>query len=556
MSSINVEKFLTQKDITYLIKNIFATEKTPLYIMNSDGKVIHGEYQKELIEKYPVELFDKIFAWVVGDSRALVVSQLLSFLIKQELEKKSLAKELLERYEEIDLFDELSTQITNSLNLNQIAQLVLERISTIIECNIGVFLLLEPQTGQLQPLYQFGNISSFEFPITLGEGIISEIIKRGKGEIINNLCDSLICPTNDKPISSLICVPLKNKEEVIAAIAVASQARINYTTEDLKVLNIFAVQAAIAIEKALLYEQSLNAAKCAQQQAKELQQTLDKLQQTQAQLVHSEKMSSLGQMVAGIAHEINNPVNFIKGNIGYGFNYAQDLIDLVSLYQKNYPQPIAEIEDKIEDINFNFIKEDFIQLFNSMKVGVNRIKDIVRSLGIFSHLDKAEIKPVDIHEGIDGTLLILRHRLDGNEKRKSIEIVKEYGEIPLVSCYAGQLNQVFMNIISNAIDALQEKGNLILIRTQMIGNNWVNISIIDNGPGIAEDIQKKLYDPFFTTKEVGKGTGLGMAISYQIIVEKHGGLIKCLSELGKGTEFCIQIPIEPNPENLSKNLEI
>ncbi|NJO27211.1 MAG: hypothetical protein HC874_06430 [Richelia sp. SL_2_1] len=195
MSSINVEKFLTQKDITYLIKNILASEKTPLYIMNSDGKVIHGEYQKELIEKYPVELSDKIFAWVVGDCRALVVSQLLSFLIKQELEKKMLAKELLERYEEIDLFDELSTQITNSLNLNQIAQLVLERISTIIECNIGVFLLLEPQSDQLQPLFKFGDISCFQFPRKLGEGMIGEIIKRGKGEIINNLCDSLICPT-------------------------------------------------------------------------------------------------------------------------------------------------------------------------------------------------------------------------------------------------------------------------------------------------------------------------------------------------------------------------
>lgn len=546
MIPINLQKFLNQKDIIHLITNILASENTPLYIINTDGKVLYGTYQEGLIEKYPIEFSDKIFAWVIGDSQALAVSQLISFLIKQECEKKSLAKELLERYEEIDLFDELSTQITNSLNLNQIAQLVLERISTIIECNIGVFLLLEPQTGQLQPLYKFGDISCFQFPITLGEGIIGEIIKRAKGEILNNICDFFKCPINHQKISSLICVPLKNKEQIIAAIAVGNQTKINYTTEELKVLNIFAVQAAIAIEKALLYEQSVNAAKSAQEQAKQLQQTLDKLQQTQAQLVHSEKMSSLGQMVAGIAHEINNPINFIKGNIGYGFNYAQDLIDLISLFQKNYPQPIAEIEEKMEEINFNFIKTDFLQLFNSMKVGVNRIKDIVRSLGIFSHLDKAEIKPVDIHEGIDGTLLILRHRLDGNEKQKSIDIIKEYGEIPLVNCYAGQLNQVFMNIISNAIDALQEKGNLIIIRTQMMQNNWVNISIIDNGPGIAEDIQKKLYDPFFTTKEVGKGTGLGMAISYQIIVEKHGGIIKCLSELGKGTEFYIQIPIEPN----------
>ncbi len=549
MIQINFNKFLTQKDITYLITNIFATDGTSFYIINTDGKVLYGTYQEQLTERYPVEFSDRICAWVVGDSKALSVSQLLSFLVKQECEKKSLAKELLERYEEIDLFDELSTQITNSLDINQIAQLVLERISTIIKCNVGVFLLLDSPTGQLQPLSKFGDVSCLQFPITLGKGILGEIIARGKGEIVNNICDSLNCVDNDKStqtIASLICVPLKSKDRVIAAIAVGSQTQINYTTEEFKVLNIFATQAAIAIEKALLYEQSVNAAKCAQEQTKQLQQTLDKLQQTQAQLVHSEKMSSLGQMVAGIAHEINNPVNFIKGNIGYGFNYAQDLIELINLYQENYPQPIPEIEEKIEEINFDFIKVDFLQLLNSMKVGVNRIKDIVRSLGIFSHLDKAEIKPVDIHEGIDGTLLILRHRLNANEKRQSIEIVKEYGEIPVVNCYAGQLNQVFMNILSNAIDALQEKGDSIVIRTYIMGDNWVNISIIDNGPGIAEDIQKKLYDPFFTTKEVGKGTGLGMAISYQIIVEKHGGVLKCLSELGKGTEFSIQIPIEPN----------
>ena len=542
MIPINFQKFLNQKDTKYLLENIFTTVETPLYILDKDGNILLGSYQQELTEKYPIEFSGTIFAWVIGNYKALTIARLLSFLIKKEIEKKTLANELLERYEEIDLFYELSTQITNSLNLNQIAQLVLERIKQSIECNIGVFLLLESETGILKPLAQYGNFSCFQSPITLGEGVLGEIIQTGKGKIINNICDYLKCDNYDKEISSLICVPLKNKDEVIAAIAIGSQTQIDYTTEQLKLLNIFATQAAIALQKALLYQKSLNATKSAREQAKQLQQTLDELQQTQTQLIHSEKMSSLGQMVAGIAHEINNPVNFIKGNIGFGFNYAHDLIDLIDIYQKNYPQPLPEVNGKIDEINLDFVKQDFLQLLNSMKVGINRIKDIVSCLGIFSHLDKSEIKSVNIHEGIDVTLMILGHRLNANGNL--IKIVKEYGDIPLIKCYPGQLNQVFMNILSNAIDALQQKGNTITIHTQLIEKNWVKVSIIDNGSGIPKDIQEKLYDPFFTTKEIGKGTGLGMAISYKIIVEKHGGVLKCLSELGKGTEFQIQIPIE------------
>ena len=291
-----------------------------------------------------------------------------------------------------------------------------------------------------------------------------------------------------------------------------------------------------------------------QQAQSDLIQNFKELEKAQSQLVQAEKMSSLGQLVAGVAHEINNPVNFIHGNLTYVQEYAHDLLHLIQCYQTLYPTPLPKIQAATEKIELEFLQTDLPKMLDSMKVGTDRICHIVRSLRNFSRMDEAAFKAVDIHQGIDSTLLILQHRLKARSERPEIKVVQDYGPLPLVECYAGQLNQVFMNILANAIDALEESNvkrtyqeieanpNQITIRTTVIDAKWVEIAISDNGLGIPSEIQAQIFDPFFTTKPVGKGTGMGMAISHQIITEKHTGKLTCFSKQGQGAEFVIQIP--------------
>ncbi|MGJ5629449.1 hybrid sensor histidine kinase/response regulator [Nostoc sp. CALU 1950] len=295
-----------------------------------------------------------------------------------------------------------------------------------------------------------------------------------------------------------------------------------------------------------------------------LQQALDDLKASQVQQIQNEKMVALGQLVAGLAHEINNPISFIYGNLQYAGQYVQDLVNIIEIYQQEYPKPTPKIQQIAKDVDLNFMIKDLQSLIGAMYRGSDRIREIVLALQHFSRHDEAEMKRVNIHEDIENTLVMLQHRLREVAERPAIIVVKDYGNLPLVTCYASELNQVFMHLLNNAIDAIEEgmgngewgMGNQsstpysllttpqIRIHTEVTDLNMVKIAIADNGLGIEESLRSRLFDPFFTTKPVGKGSGLGLSISYQIIVQKHRGNITCTSDVGKGAEFAIEIPIE------------
>ncbi len=414
--------------------------------------------------------------------------------------------------------------------------------------------------------------SSYDVPITLINYVkrTREILVIDDAKAQASLAVDLYI-TREEP-KSLLCIPMINQNKLLGILYLENNLTTGAFTRDrLEVLKLLTTQAAISLENAMLYKNLAQAnerleeynhtleekvtVRTAELNEKNhnLQQTLQELQHAQSQLIQSEKMSSLGEMVAGIAHEINNPINFIHGNIAHASDYVQDLLDLIVVYQQEYPQPSVLVDDKAEEIDVDFLAQDLPKILNSMKVGSSRIRNIVLSLRNFSRLDESEMKPVDIHEGIDNTLMILQHRIkkiSSDRNSSEIEIIKEYGKLSEVTCYASQLNQVFMNILSNAIDALEESvvnTNItakpqIRICTELVNHNIVRIKIADNGSGMKEAVRQKIFDPFFTTKPIGSGTGLGLSISYQIIVDKHKGHLTCVSELDKGTEFLIEIP--------------
>jgi signal transduction histidine kinase len=283
----------------------------------------------------------------------------------------------------------------------------------------------------------------------------------------------------------------------------------------------------------------------------------DQLQQVQVKLIQADKLSSMGQMLAGITHEINNPLGFVIGNVNQVDEFLQDLLTHLELYQKFYPNPVPEIEYHAEEIDINFLMADLPEMIASIKQGAILIREISTSIRIVSRIDGPTKVLFNIHDGIDSTLLILKHRLQPNAAHPEIKIKKQYGILPQIEGFPGQLNQVFMNLIANAIDAVEESNqgktykeimdhpNLITISTELTPDQTqVLIRITDNGVGMSEEVCSQLFDPFFTTKPVGKGTGLGLSISYQIVVEKHGGTIECHSQPRKGTEFIIKIPID------------
>ena len=445
----------------------------------------------------------------------------------------------------------------------QLEQLISKLMTLVIE-NAGAqkaaLVLLKNNTLMLKAVaITSENVKLLDLPCENSKDIPHKIVnyvKRSlKTVVLDNatqhpdfISDSYLMQQQPK---SLLCMPILNRSKLIGLLYLENNLTIGaFTQNRIEILNLLCTQAAISLENAQLYSKledySHTLEQKVEQRTQEVTQTLKQLQRTQAQLIQTEKMSGLGQLVAGIAHEINNPISFIYGNLTPASEYAESLIELIDLYQNLYSQPLREIESKVDEIELDFIIEDLPKLLYSMKTGAERIREIVLSLRNFSRLDESEIKPVDIHSGIDSTLLILQNKLAKNAKYPEIEVIKKYSQLPKVNCYASELNQVFLNIIGNAVDALrenQEKKPIILISTSLKDNQNILISIADNGVGISQSVLNKIFDPFFTTKPVGSGTGLGLSTSYSIVVEKHRGKLSCNSKLGEGTEFVIELPL-------------
>lgn len=452
----------------------------------------------------------------------------------------------------------IDSRLTRSTNLVNMLQYCADEIAHYLDaCIVQIWTLALPkQTLELQAQAITGNITSCDVSqsrIPVGTSIIGLIAQDCRPYLTNAVPDSVWF--KDQPWVHQACLtafsgfPLMIDGEVLGVVAIFT--RQSLTDSVLDALTFVSTELALGIKRKQT-EAALQASEAQQrQQAQELAIALEDLQHTQTQLVQTEKMSSLGQLVAGVAHEINNPVNFIYGNVAHANEYTQDLLRLLELYQHQLPAPIGELKAELETIDLEFILEDLPKVLASMRVGAQRIQNIVRALRNFSRMDEADVKAVNIHEGIDSTLMILQNRLKETAERSEIQIVKQYEDLPLIECLAGQLNQVFMNILVNAIDALEEaidndklnRDPKIEISTTRLTQDWIQICIADNGLGMPATVHKRLFEPFFTTKPVGKGTGLGLSISYQVVVEKHGGNLSCTST-PEGTQFTIKIPIK------------
>ena len=459
--------------------------------------------------------------------------------------------------------NQLSNQISNSFDLEVIVDYALDAVRTFLGVDACALAWLSSESELLcwdviQESKREGLPSSIGTypgdrvgPVgdVLSENFILKIddVSQYSEPIHQKFLDTIHC-------KSELLIPIKTRSQRIGVlISMHFLSQHTWTDREVEFLQSVCSQISIAISQADLYQKS-----CAK--SDQLSQMLIELKQTQSQVIQSEKMSSLGQLVAGIAHEINNPVNFIHGNVIHTHHYTQDLLELVAQYQTAYPTPPDTIAQYMEDIDLEFLQADLPKMLQSMQTGTERIREIVKSLRLFSRLDEAELKCINIHEGLDSTLLILQSRIQETLIRGRIVIQKNYGEILWVECLAGQLNQVFMNIIVNAIDALEERDHYRSLEEQKVSPSCITIttslgidrqtciSIHDNGPGIPDAIQPLIFDPFFTTKEVGKGTGLGMSISYQIITEKHGGTLTLQSTPETGTTFTIMIPSHSSAE--------
>lgn len=468
------------------------------------------------------------------------IAEQLSIALKQDLYLKQVQTQAVQLAEANEREKAIERQKLLSATIDKIRQ------------SLDIKTIFKTTTQAVRELLEVERVAIYRFNSDWRGKFVADSFKDDWKPVINT--KPIVQPTisddddDDNLPRNETFVPISQGEKLWGLLVAYQNSQPRYwKDEEVNLLAQVGTQLGIAIQQAELLEKTKT-------QATKLAQALQELKQTQAQLIQGEKMAGLGQLIAGVAHEINNPVSFIFGNLTYVTQYAEDLLKIVNIYQKNSSDLPADAQDKIEEIDLDFIISDLPKTLQSMKIGAERISEIVLSLRNFSRKDEADSKAVNIHEGLDSTLLILGNRLKPNGEYPGIEIIKKYNELPLVECFPAQLNQVFMNILSNSIDALEQKFsasqttssqvNLNIDITTEVVKDKVIIKIADNGLGMPEEVKDNIFNPFFTTKDVGKGTGLGLPICYQIIVEKHHGQIRCSSEVGQGTEFMIELPVK------------
>jgi len=746
MSTRSLKKLVLRKEAA-LVTEILQAMDDSLCIHSDQGDYLLGNRQTfeaiETFRKAAITLEGETIGWISGSASTEAAAKLLSNMAYRNLEKRKITQELLDKYKEITLLFSLSEQITETLDIDKLAQLVLDKAIQFLPSDGGSLMLLHETTNTLESIANFGQSlhydQTYQQTLSVGKGLIGQVAATGKGEIVNHVqADERFLPgevgIDAIDSSALICAPLKVKNRLIGVIVLYRLAHQPYRAEEFKLLTTlgshvasvvsflsnekqlkesrqndivfqlscfirnsldlpdtlqtavqriraalwldrcfflwhraegeiilsseqsqqrlsrehFAIvneaksptlssligtydieaidrqllvplyqqeivkiddidqleasafihflrqkrcksllafpmmtrtgqtgllccsssrprrwekeevdllravssQLIIAIDQAELYAHSLKAGRMAEEKAQALEQTLDELRRLQMQLVQNEKMSGLGQMVAGISHEINNPIGFIYGNLSHLENNVKDLLRLTALYQQEIDSPSQAIQDVVEDVNLTFLTQDLPKLVESMKIGTKRVHEIVLALRTFAQLDQAEFNQVDLHKCIDSALLLSQHRLQA----QAITLGKNYGDLPLVHCYARQINQVFTYLLNNAIDALEtvpEAARSLTISTQIEEEQAV-IKVADSGPGIPSNIRHRIFDPFFTTKAVGQGKGIGLAISYQIVTQRHQGRLECRTEVGKGCEFVIAIPVRPTHDHNSQ----
>lgn len=515
-----------------------------------------------------MEAIARQFSSAIAQYDARAALQTLNTNLEQQIQKRT--HQWQQATERQRIFLEVVAKIRESLDLDSIFRTTTREIRQLLQAERAVIYRFKPNWGgeflqdfescspEWKGVGRFGENENLEWDDTYLQETQGGRYRNRELLAVDDIECAGFAPCHIEILQQLqirafVTVPIFIRQTLWGLLAVYQHSGPRHWEDsEIQFLTQLVTQLEIALQQSELLTQT-------QQQTEQLAQALEDLQKTQTQLIQTEKMSSLGQLVAGVAHEINNPVNFIYGNLSHAREYVEELLEILNLYQQYCPQPHRELLERLEEIDLEFLRTDLPKILKSMNVGAERIRQIVLSLKNFSRLDEAEKKPVDIHEGIDSTLLILHHRLKAKGDGRAIRVVKEYGDLPRVECYAGQLNQVFMNVLSNAIDALEqgmEKEDCpnftlstpqIRIRTEMVASHpkssWVAIRIADNGPGIPEKLKDRLFDPFFTTKPVGKGTGLGLSIGYHIVMDKHGGNFSFVSKPGQGTEFFIEIPV-------------